>query len=217
MPAMQEIKRESKFYDAFPNCRIRERIEKGLKLSYKEAAAVLNKAGIAGVSHEAVRQWCGGYSRPDMGKLIDIAAALGCSINYLFGVDEYPDMEISDISRKTGLSEDTIKTIETYSGREMSLLNDLVTDSRFRAALSCWEDAVLAALSTPAPNKVHAGPAATPFVVPALEPGYYTVAGKVASEFFLQMAMENIKSIIKEKTSNIVKSAKEEGGAYGND
>ncbi len=217
MPAMQEIKRESKFYDAFPNCRIRERIEKGLKLSYKEAAAVLNKAGITGVSHEAVRQWCGGYSRPDMGKLIDIAAALGCSINYLFGVDEYPDMEISDISRKTGLSEDTIKTIETYSPREVSLLNDLVTDGRFRLALSCWEDAVFAALCTPAPIKTNDRPTATPIVVHAMEPGYYTVAGKVASEFFLQMATENIKSIIKEKTSDIVISQKEEGGSNGND
>ncbi|MGI5849450.1 MAG: helix-turn-helix domain-containing protein [Christensenellales bacterium] len=108
--------RASKFYDEFPCCRIRERI------AYKEwtlteAAERMRNAGIENVTPEAVRQWTGGYSRPDMNKLKDIAAVLDCSINYLFGVDDLPDMTDSKIQEITGLDETAILILRDLNGK----------------------------------------------------------------------------------------------------
>lgn len=110
MNATQERYAKNKYVDEYPCCAIRKRINE-LKWTYAEAAVKFKNAGIEKVTAEAVRQWVGGYSRPDMNKLLDIAKVLDCSINYLFGVDDLPDMDDSEMYRRTGLCSESISTL----------------------------------------------------------------------------------------------------------
>lgn len=106
--------RESKFYNEYPCCRIRKRITEELQWTLTEAAEKMKNAGIENVTVEAVRQWTGGYSRPDMNKLKDLARVLDCSINYLFGVDDLPDMTDNQINQILGLDKG-IKEIKYHA------------------------------------------------------------------------------------------------------
>ena len=114
-----KVTRESKFYNEYPCCRIREQIGR-LGMSMVEAAEAMKKAGIQNVTSEAVRQWCGGYSRPDMNKLKDIAKVLDCSINYLFGIDDLPDMTEAGVRKLTGLSGAAVRRLT--GGKEEHLI-----------------------------------------------------------------------------------------------
>ncbi len=106
------LKRGSKFYDEYPCCRMRDRIHE-LGKTYNEIADIMKRAGMESVSAEAVRQWCGGYARPDIGKMKDIAAVLECSTDYLFGLTDIrtANADIKAICEYTGLSEKAVITL----------------------------------------------------------------------------------------------------------
>lgn len=115
--------RESKFYDEYPCCRIRERID-SLGWTLGRAAEEMRSGGIANVTAEAVRQWSGGYARPDMTKLKEISRVLNCSINYLFGVDDLPDMTQSQIHNLIGLSNNSIEQLQQYNTQRLNYKGD---------------------------------------------------------------------------------------------
>ena len=92
----------------------------------------MQAAGVENVTPEAVRQWTGGYSRPDMNKLKDIAKVLDCSINYLFGIDDLPKMDNNAIHERIGLSDSAIKVLEECNDFEIvKLINYLFEKEEF--------------------------------------------------------------------------------------
>jgi transcriptional regulator with XRE-family HTH domain len=119
MKETQEKYGKNKYINEYPCRAIRERINQ-LGWTYADATEKFKNAGIEKVTAEAVRQWVGGYSRPDMNKLLDIAKVLNCSINYLFGVDDLPDMDDSEIYRRTGLLPEAINILKSLSKLEIT-------------------------------------------------------------------------------------------------
>ena len=83
----KQAKRSPVWYDNPLNSNIRKFLDPKV-IKTDQFASALN------VSSEAVRQWCGGYSRPDIDKLPDIAYMLGVSIDYLLGNSEFPSSDI---------------------------------------------------------------------------------------------------------------------------
>jgi len=126
-----KIVRDNKFYDEYPCCRIRERIT-DLGWTLMDAAEKMKEAGIQNVTAEAVRQWTGGYSRPDISKLTNIAQVLNCSINYLFGVDDLPDMTNDQIYQLTGLDTKSIEALKGYMAhnlhQDLKTINAIIGD-----------------------------------------------------------------------------------------
>jgi transcriptional regulator with XRE-family HTH domain len=152
-----------------------------------EAAQILCSAGV-NISPEGVRQWCGGYARPDIGKIKAIAAALGCTVNYLFGIDEYPDADITDISKKTGLSAAAVEAIQNC--KEKDFLNDFLSSSRLNVFLNCAKEAVIAE-AAPHPETVPGQ--AAPMIVDNDSPGYFKVHGSIAASLFWDYASNVLK------------------------
>lgn len=107
----KQAKRTAIYFDEYPNCRIRERSE-NMK-SHELADKISTLAGEV-ISPEAIRQWRGGYVRPDMSKIPAIAKALDCTSDYLFGIEAQPNHAASDIHAVTGLSETAITTLKGY-------------------------------------------------------------------------------------------------------
>ena len=151
MSNKQEKKgRESKFYNEYPCRAIRKRITEELHWSLTEAAEKMKAAGIENVTPEAVRQWTGGYSRPDMNKLKDIANVLSCSINYLFGIDALPEMDKSEINRITGLSDSAIDILKQLKNGDddfnrqsdiqdaLSTVNRIIENERLIRAIDAY-------------------------------------------------------------------------------
>ena len=110
------MENKARFYDAYPNKAIRERANT-LGVSYVELAAHINDAakarGVAAraVTSEAIRQWVGGYSQPKYERLQDIMKVLDCSLNFLFGIDELPSMDLQQLHEATGLSEKALQSL----------------------------------------------------------------------------------------------------------
>jgi len=107
---------KARYYDAFPNQAIRKRANQ-LNIPYVELAARLNAIvkergeETKKITPEAVRQWVGGYSQPKYERLPDIAAILNCSLPFLFGVEEMPDMTFEQVYELTGLSEKALRKL----------------------------------------------------------------------------------------------------------
>lgn len=95
--------RPSKWYDSPLNSYIREQIEKKVK-SADDFAQKL------GVTVEAVRQWCAGYSRPDIDKLPTIASYFKVSTDFILGVTttKSPNLKTRAVCEYTGLNEEFI-------------------------------------------------------------------------------------------------------------
>ncbi|MCL2070833.1 MAG: helix-turn-helix domain-containing protein [Oscillospiraceae bacterium] len=140
--ATKVYKKSAQWYDSPLNSRLRELLkEKGIKS--EEFAARL------GISTEAVRLWCGGYSRPDLDKIPMIAEFLEVSTDYLLGRSfvKSADIQIKGICAYTGLTESAvIKLNEMNSANVTSkafkanttleILSDIICHENFTAFLS---------------------------------------------------------------------------------
>ena len=101
-------KASSQFHDNIINTKIRDLLytnnmkAEDLVAKFKENNIIITK--------EAVRLWTGGYARPDIDKLLIIAKIFDCSMDYLFGITEYPtsNEDIKAIINYTGLSEEAV-------------------------------------------------------------------------------------------------------------
>jgi transcriptional regulator with XRE-family HTH domain len=107
MPKESTSSKASKFYDSPINRRLRERINSG---NISELSSRL------GVTEAAVRQWQGGYTRPELDKVVAIAEFLGVSCDYLLGLTdtESPDPTMQAVVILTGLDEASIEAILNY-------------------------------------------------------------------------------------------------------
>jgi len=66
-----------------------------------------------GVSTEAIRQWKSGYSRPDHDKIPVIARYFNVSADFLFGITEFKDNELREITvEEIGLTEIAVEKIK---------------------------------------------------------------------------------------------------------
>ncbi len=113
-------KQESKFYYDVLNRRIRELL-KIKKISTKEFAEKLK------VSTEAVRLWIGGYSRPDISKIIEISNIFNVSTDYLLIDKGSSSFEYTEqmTSKKFSLSDKAMKKLALLTNNRNLLTNDL--------------------------------------------------------------------------------------------
>lgn len=133
-------KKSAKWYDSPLNSRIRE-------LLHQNEIKTEDFARITGVSTEAVRLWCSGYSRPDIDKLIIIANYLKVSTDYLLGKTETKssDTVIQAIGYYTGLNDAVLEFIldakaannilsqrKTPDGINITKTSSLVGDTHMR-------------------------------------------------------------------------------------
>lgn len=111
-----ESRRESKFYDSYPNCRIREYLLKN-RITTKQFAASLNEAcgsESKPLTAEAVRQWIEGYARPDHSKISAIAELMNCSCDYLYGIDRFRTELEKETARIFDLDDVAIEKLTEY-------------------------------------------------------------------------------------------------------
>lgn len=89
-----------------------ERLKKERKKKYKTQDAF---ADALGVSIESVRNWEQGRILPEMGTLFKICDLLGCDLDYLTGRIDYKKHGDQFIHDQTGLSEDAIRRLRSWS------------------------------------------------------------------------------------------------------
>lgn len=117
----KDARRDGKFYDSAVNTYIRKRLD-ALGWTAVDLRNSLQEKGLS-LSCEAVRQWISGYSQPKLENIPIIAAALSCSIAYLFGIDELPDMEDTQIFESTGLSQPALNWLRKTNKVDLFMLN----------------------------------------------------------------------------------------------
>ena len=102
--------RKSKFHDDILNVRLRELLDDDGVRTEEVAAAV-------GIGSSAVRSWYTGYARPDIEKIPAICKFFNISADWLLGLSETQavDIEMRDICKKTGLSENALYNLMQYS------------------------------------------------------------------------------------------------------
>jgi transcriptional regulator with XRE-family HTH domain len=102
-----------------------------------------------------VRQWYTGYARPDIEKIPAICKFYGVSADWLLGISETQavDIEVRDICKKTGLSENALYNLIRYNNEEnkdkspksaqaalavekLWLINHLIDDTDFTDTLA---------------------------------------------------------------------------------
>lgn len=117
----KQNRREGKFYYSAVNSRIRKRLDDfgwtavDLKNSLRE-----NGLSLTG---EAIRQWISGYSQPKLENIPVVAAALRCSVAYLFGVDTLPDMMDTQVSDRTGLAQPALDWLYKANEADLFMVN----------------------------------------------------------------------------------------------
>jgi transcriptional regulator with XRE-family HTH domain len=139
-------KRSADFYDNALNKNIRELLKESNTTSVKLAQHL-------GVTGEAVRWWSGGYSRPDIDKIVAIASFFNVSTDYLLGITNYRNKKTEEMTvSETGLSEVAAKKIKRmgvagvdYNGsvsmdifraKELHILNSLIEHKDFNRLIS---------------------------------------------------------------------------------
>lgn len=99
------------------------------KKRLKELRGTKNQAEVAkkiGISRSALSYYESGDRTPDINVLHAIADYYNVTSDYLLGFTDitHPDMELSAISRKTGLSKHAIETLETWAQKSEQALSD---------------------------------------------------------------------------------------------
>lgn len=139
-------KRSADFYDNALNKNIRELLKESNTTSVKLAQHL-------GVTGEAVRWWNGGYSRPDIDKIVAIASFFNVSTDYLLGITSYRDKKTEEMTvSETGLSEVAAKKIkrmgvsgvdyagsvsmDTFRAKQLHILNSLIEHKDFNRLIS---------------------------------------------------------------------------------
>jgi len=122
-------KKKAKFYDTFPNKQIRELMVSKKNETDKKKSEIGKKkteteelAGKLFVSPEAIRQWCAGYSRPDIDKLVPIANYFNVSVDNLLGKDACKNTENMTFYDALGLKDDAIEMLGYYKEQKITNL-----------------------------------------------------------------------------------------------
>jgi transcriptional regulator with XRE-family HTH domain len=101
-------------------------------ITQQELADLLN------VSLESVKNWEQGYNYPTYEMLLEIANFLNCSMDYLFGLQEYP-FKFESTADTMGLSEKAYENLH-FAGNQgkqyLELLSNLLEDEYFLYQLS---------------------------------------------------------------------------------
>jgi len=108
MPKESTSSKASKFHDSPINSRLRKHINSG---------NILGLSKKLGVTEAAIRQWQGGYTRPELDKVVAIAEFLGVSCDYLLGRTdiESPNPDLQAAVEFTGLSEEAVRLLSGFS------------------------------------------------------------------------------------------------------
>ncbi|MBC2581779.1 helix-turn-helix domain-containing protein [Clostridium sp. DJ247] len=139
-------RRSADFFDKPLNRNIRELLKESNITSSKLAQHL-------GVTGEAVRWWSGGYSRPDIDKIVGIASFFNVSTDYLLGITSYRNKKTEEMTvSETGLSEVAAKKIkkvgvagvdytgsvsmDTFRAQKLHILNSLIEHKDFDRLLS---------------------------------------------------------------------------------
>ena len=130
----KDARRDGKFYGSAVNTYIRKRLD-DLGWTAVDLRNSLQEKGLS-LSCEAVRQWISGYSQPKLENIPIVAAALRCSISYLFGVDELPDMEDTQIFESTGLTQPALNWLRKSNKVDSVMLNILFATGAIDDVLS---------------------------------------------------------------------------------
>jgi transcriptional regulator with XRE-family HTH domain len=122
----KQATRTAQWYENPLNSRIREQMKEK-----KITPTVL--AGKLDLTVEAVRQWCGGYSRPDVDNICKIADIFGVSVDFIIGRTNFPNPNINaqGINERMGLSLEAQKKlgeIYTHAPHLITIFNGLCTD-----------------------------------------------------------------------------------------
>ena len=113
-------KREAKFADFVLNARLRNLVKK----------IDINTFAVAvGVSVEAVRQWTGGYSRPDMEKIVAVARFFGVTTDYLLGASDNETVSYSNYADVTMIFYEFMKRGVVYCNPDNLLSSENVVFS----------------------------------------------------------------------------------------
>lgn len=140
--------KDARYLNSYPNKAIRARAA-ALGLTSPELADKVNKAAAderaeKPITPEAVRQWVCGYSQPKYERLPDLAAALDCSLRFLFGLDESPRPDQQAACEITGLSSEAVEWLAHCQSDDarasMSRFLDVVITSGelLNLALAFW-------------------------------------------------------------------------------
>ena len=97
-------KRTAKYYNSEVNVKLRKLVT---------SENINEFADSLGISHEAVRQWTGGYTRPNIEKLVGISRFFSVSVGWLLGAekDSTTDISLRDIGKRIGLSQKAIERL----------------------------------------------------------------------------------------------------------
>lgn len=113
------MEERTKFFNAYPNKAIRERAEQ-LELNSPALARKINRIMLERdpeaktITAETVRQWTCGYMQPRYERIPDLMQALGCSLYYLFGMEDVPNADAQRIQAVTGLSASSVDFLSGY-------------------------------------------------------------------------------------------------------
>lgn len=108
---MKQVKKTSKFYNSTINKRIREFLD-SKKMSINDFAEALD------VKAESVRQWKGGYSRPDIDKIFGIAKIMECSIEYLLDPNGCKNIKNTSANEDFNLWEEASESLRKMKDKD---------------------------------------------------------------------------------------------------
>lgn len=107
-------------------------------------------ADLIGVTQQSISYYESGDRLPDAITLTKLAAALGCTTDYLLFIEDAPTHESSDISKATGLSPEAAKLMQAYkttgSAIYQDFLNEMIVSDQFpflAAFFMKWKEAVI--------------------------------------------------------------------------
>ena len=75
-------------------------------------------AKMIGSGTPAVSKWCSGENFPEISNLTMISVLLGVSTDYLLGITDTKELDIDFLKKKTGLSEEMIKSMSYYNNEK---------------------------------------------------------------------------------------------------
>lgn len=175
-----------------------------------------------GTTRQALSNWEKGKgSPPSVQDLINLCNVFGCEMGYLLCEYDCKTRSATDIKKETGLSEAAIVSVKAFTEDEMTLLNELLSNNRFRGWLSFLDTMVFMTVRAHV-LRHQAGPLpagqAWPVIVSSSgKPGYYEVEGDTAAKLYEAMAIDTLKSVMAEIVDKFVSDIEKENRADGND
>lgn len=134
----KDARRDGKYYNSVLNARIRTRLDV-LQWSAVDLQRELANAGRStplSISAEAVRQWISGYSQPKIDNIHTIAESMHCSVAYLLGETDCPDIPAERMTLEVlGFSWEAIQNLVSIAGAAAAYLENPVGAEKI--AMTC--------------------------------------------------------------------------------